>query len=206
MGSGGLERDVVALKKSPVARLVERRLKEFGRNPDWFSELCFCISTANASSEAGLRFQEKSRGKLRNASERQLGEWLKESGCRFYNNKARFIAEARGKLDSKKLEKTVKGFENGFRARAGLVENVKGLGWKESSHFLRNVGFKNLAILDRHVLGVLKERGVILELKLSPKKYLEIEEKLEALCRKTGLNQAELDLFLWFSKTGKVLK
>ena len=68
------------------------------------------------------------------------------------------------------------------------------------------MGFKNLAILDRHVLGVLKERGVILELKLSPKKYLEIEEKLEALCRKTGLNQAELDLFLWFSKTGKVLK
>lgn len=197
------------LKKTPAARLIAQRMREFecaGKRGDWFSELCFCISTANASARAGLRFEEKSRGKLRSASEAQLRKWLRASGCRFYRNKARFIVEAREKFNSKKLKEKILGFRGARKAREWLVKNVKGLGWKEASHFLRNVGFKNVAILDRHVLRALHEHGIIDSAKLSPKRYLEIEGKLGRLCGKTRLSQGELDLFLWFLKTGKVLK
>ena len=197
---------ILRLKNSPVRKLVRKRMKQLENNENWFSELCFCISTANASSEAGLRFQSKATGTLRKASGKELRKWLSESGCRFYRNKARFMMEAREKFDSRKLKKTIKGFENEFQAREWIVENVKGLGWKEASHFLRNVGFKNLAILDRHVLNVLKENGLIQDARLSPKKYLEIEAKLQEICDEVELTQAELDFYLWFLKTGKVLK
>ncbi|NYZ78462.1 N-glycosylase/DNA lyase, partial [Candidatus Micrarchaeota archaeon] len=171
------------LKKTPAARLISQRMREFeraGARGDWFSELCFCISTANASAQAGLRFEEKSRGRLRSASEAQLRKWLRASGCRFYRNKARFIVQAREKFDSRNLKKKILGFHSARKAREWLVKTVKGLGWKEASHFLRNVGSKNVAIIDRHVLRALHEHGVVDSLKLSPKKYLLIERKLDA--------------------------
>lgn len=203
---GLLAKRIAKLKKFAVGPRVGKRLGELENNPDWFSELCFCISTANASSQAGMRFQNSSKGKLHSASERQLRKWLSESGCRFYRNKAKFIVLARTKFNHASLKECICGFKDERQAREWVVENIKGLGLKEASHFLRNVGFKNFAILDRHVLRVLKEYGLIRDMKLTPKKYLQIERKLERLCEKTGLSQSELDFYLWFLKTGKVLK
>lgn len=94
------------------------------------------------------------------------------------------------------------------KAREWLVKNVEGIGWKEASHFLRNVGFGGVAILDRHVLRVLHEHGLIGEIPKSlPRgRYLEIEEKIEKLARKLDLSLGELDLYLWYMKTGEILK
>src|SRR5256885_1237436 len=66
--------------------------------------------------------------------------------------------------------------------REFLVDNVKGLGMKEASHFMRNIGIgKDLAILDRHILKNLKLYGVVDEIpnSLTQKKYLDIESKLK---------------------------
>jgi N-glycosylase/DNA lyase len=41
---------------------------------------------------------------------------------------------------------------------------------------------------------------------LTEKRYLEIEQVLEGLGKKVNLNLAELDLYLWYLETGKVLK
>jgi len=96
----------------------------------------------------------------------------------------------------------------GRRAREWLAEHVKGFGYKEASHFLRNVGYVNVAILDRHVLRVLAEHGLIDEVPktLTKRRYLEIEKRLEGLAQTLGLSLGELDLYLWQMKTGKVLK
>ena len=85
---------------------------------------------------------------------------------------------------------------------------MKGVGYKESSHFLRNVGFSDVAILDRHVLSVLHEHGLIDVVPRPPTRgrYLEIERKLEELAGKLGFTLGELDLYLWYLKTGEVLK
>ena len=77
---------------------------------------------------------------------------------------------------------------------------------KESSHFLRNVGFKDVAIIDRHILNLLKENGYIGDEPLNKKRYIEYESILGGLGKELGLDQARLDLYLWYLKTGKILK
>ena len=51
---------------------------------------------------------------------------------------------------------------------------------KESSHFLRNIGYRGYAILDKHILRGLHELGVIDEpaRPSSPARYREIETRL----------------------------
>jgi len=84
---------------------------------------------------------------------------------------------------------------------------VKGFGYKEASHFLRNIGFENLAIIDFHIIDSLVDAGLIEKPKtITPKKYLEIETMLKKIAEKSGMNLAELDLYLWCNETGKVLK
>jgi N-glycosylase/DNA lyase len=85
---------------------------------------------------------------------------------------------------------------------------VKGLGYKEASHFLRNIGLPGYAILDKHILRSLAELSVI----DSPKppatraRYLALEERLRDFSKKIEIDFDELDLVLWSMKTGEVLK
>lgn len=97
---------------------------------------------------------------------------------------------------------------NEFAFREWLVANVKGLGWKEASHFLRNVGFTDVAIIDFHILDLLARFHLIKSKPktLNKKTYLEIESVLRRLAKRVNMNLAELDLYLWFMETGKILK
>ncbi|RMG02741.1 MAG: hypothetical protein D6735_09775 [Acidobacteria bacterium] len=85
---------------------------------------------------------------------------------------------------------------------------IKGLGYKEASHFLRNIGFKGYAILDKHVVRSMVELGLIKEpcLLNSRTKYLKLEEILRDFSEGLGIDMDEMDLVLWSIKTGEVLK
>ncbi|MBU1252440.1 MAG: N-glycosylase, partial [Nanoarchaeota archaeon] len=86
---------------------------------------------------------------------------------------------------------------------------IRGLGMKESSHFLRNTGFQNVAIIDFHIVDILARHGLIEKPKnksLTPKKYLELESLLNELAGKTGTSLGELDLYLWYEETGTIFK
>ena len=97
-----------------------------------------------------------------------------------------------------------------FRTREWLVENIKGLGYKEASHFLRNIGLgKDLAILDRHILKNLKRYGVIDKMPASlgtKKVYLDIERRMLEFSKKINVPPDELDLLFWARQTGFVFK
>lgn len=84
---------------------------------------------------------------------------------------------------------------------------MKGIGYKEGSHFLRNVGYLDLAILDRHILRCM-DRNCWIDLPktLTRKRYLDIEEKFKEISEEAGLRPGELDLYLWYMETGKILK
>ena len=87
------------------------------------------------------------------------------------------------------------------------MKNVKGLGYKEASHFLRNTGRKNVAIIDFHIADLLENHRLIEKPKtISKAKYLEIENVLKKIGMKAGMHQSELDLYLWYMETGKILK
>lgn len=210
MSLDALVRSVERLKSSKVSELVAERTREFKElgkkgNKAWFSELCFCILTANSTAKLGIKIQGELGNGFLTLPKEELRSRLKELGHRFYNRRAEFIISTRKFSEIKDI---ITKFLEAQRARDWLVENVDGIGYKEASHFLRNVGIDGLAILDRHILTLIHEHGLIKKVSgtLTRRRYLEIEKKLKDLAKKVNLSLAKLDLYLWYMKTGEVLK
>ena len=194
--------EIERLKRSELKNLVDARMKEFKKNrKQAFNELCFCLLTANFNAERSIEMQRRMGDGFCNLPENTLAKKLKELGHRYPNARANYIVEA------KRHQLTEMNGKTEEEAREWLVKNVKGLGMKEASHFLRNIGYKNLAIIDFHILDLLVREKIIEKPKtLTKKKYLEIEDELRTIANQSRLTLAELDLYLWYMETGKVLK
>ncbi len=210
MGMEDLIREVNRLKGKEVSKLVANRMREFeqlGKSgaEEIFKELAFCLLTANYSAEGGIRIQRAIGDGFITLPKEELERRLRELGHRFPKARAEYIVEARRLLP--RLKDILSSFRDERGLREWLAKNVRGLGYKEASHFLRNIGYKNLAIIDYHIVDVLVRYGIIERPKsLTRRKYLEIESILEKIAEKTGLTLGELDLYLWYMETGKVLK
>ncbi len=204
----GLLKSIENLKNGKVRELVDNRMREFretGKSAgnEIFKELCFCLLTANYSAEGGIRIQREIGDGFCSLGGKELAGRLKRLGHRYPSARAGYITEARKHMDSLPGLKS----RSGKEAREWLVRNIRGLGYKEASHFLRNVGFQDLAIIDFHIVDSLVREGLIERPKaLTKGKYLEIEKVLEKIAEKSGLTLGELDLYLWYLETGKVLK
>ena len=134
-------------------------------------ELCFCILTANFNAERCIKISEKLGNGFLNLSEDRLVEKLKVLGHRYPRSRAKYIVEARKYIDSLK-EIIIENFKDENELRKWFVENVKGIGYKEASHFLRNIGFSNLAIIDFHTIDILAKYKLIQKPKtLTKRKY-----------------------------------
>ncbi|MBC7319077.1 N-glycosylase/DNA lyase [bacterium] len=191
--------------------LVEERISQFkalglyGSEEELFSELSFCVLTANWSANGGIRAQDKI-GALgfTTYSQEELSKILSSLGHRFPYKRAEFIVENRHLIGSlRKLISLPLG-----EARRELIRLAKGIGWKEASHFLRNVGRLELAILDRHILRVLKDVELIDKIPKgwSEKRYLTIEERFKELSLAFNKLPGETDLYVWYLIKGKVEK
>ena len=139
---------------------------------------------------------------LFNSSKDRLSKKLKSLGYRFHN-RAIYLIEA---CKNKELLENINS-KKGHELRDWLATNIKGIGYKEASHFLRNIGYKDFAIIDFHIIDLLAKNKLIKKPKTMTKKiYLETEKVLADIAKKTNLSLAELDLYLWYMETGKVLK
>ena len=186
---------------------VEERLAEFKAIPrtdnQLFQELCFCILAANFQSGKMIEIQCKIGNGFLTFPEKKLQSELKLLGCRFHNRAAYIIENRKNLAALKKALKTMKG--EGLRE--WIVKHIKGLGYKEASHFLRNIGFDDYAIIDFHIVDILEKHKLIRKPKtMTKKRYLEIEKVLQEIGSKSKMTMAELDLYLWYLETGKVLK
>jgi len=206
----GLLRSIEDLKRDKVSNLVETRISEFRKmggesSGEIFKELCFCMLCANYAAERSIKIQKALGDGFLNLPEAKLRARLVALGYRFPNVRTRYIVEARRYKDS--LKDIIASFDEERKLREWLIDNIKGIGPKEASHFLRNIGHTDLAILDFHIINILVRHGLIEKPKtLTRRRYLEIEELLRNIAAKAGLNLAELDLYLWYMETGKVLK
>jgi N-glycosylase/DNA lyase len=205
-----LSKRVLLLKKSDISKTVEKRIREFESvdkkdSNALFSELCFCILTANFNAQRAIEIQKKIGTGFWKLSEKDLSLKLKSLGYRYPNTRASYIVLARE--HKPKLVAILNQFEDELELRDWIAKNVKGLGYKEASHFLRNIGYKNCAIIDFHIADLLTESELMQKPKsFSKKTYLETENILRALARQTKIDLARLDLYLWFFETGKILK
>ncbi len=195
---------------------IEKRLEEFkcvwkSSEENLFAELCFCLCTPQTKArtcDAFIKKVEENR-LLYNGTEKEIRRYMK--GVRFCENKVGYIIEARKFFrEDRKMKIKDKIKEHcPEEAREWLVKNVKGLGMKESSHFLRNIGLGfDLAILDRHILKNLKKNGIIKDIPncLTKKRYMEIEEKMRNFSKEIGISMGKLDLLFWSKETGEIFK
>jgi N-glycosylase/DNA lyase len=175
-----------------------------------FEEMSFCIFTANTSAEMGLKAVDAVRDVLITGNPIDMTRRL-EGIYRFNNLRPEFIVHTRSNLKNVlnfELKKKISSSKNKIELREFFISNVKGFGYKEASHFLRNIGLKGYAILDKHIINSLHEFGV-LETNEKPKnakEYLEMEQKFIDFSKKVGIDMDEMDLLLWSRKNGRILK
>jgi N-glycosylase/DNA lyase len=198
------------LKKSEIKQLINTRICEFEKIKEdsidqIFKELCFCIMTANCDAQRCIDAHESIDDGFLHLSREDLTKEFRVNHYRFPNIRSDYIVEARE--NKQNLYQMLKSNSEKEDVRNWIVKNIKGLGYKEASHFLRNIGYKNYAIIDFHIVDVLAKYNLIEKPKtMTKKKYFEIEELLKDVGNRLNLNMAELDLYLWYLETGKVLK
>jgi len=199
---------------------IRKRLGEFqevwrnGSDARLWEELAYCIFTAGASARMGLTAVDAVRPLLLDGEAEAMTVALKNAGAhRFPVARPRYIVSTRNYFYADcgmALRKRLRSFRDPVERRDWLAQDkqVKGLGYKEASHFLRNIGVRGHAILDKHVMRCLAEIGVIDTAKppSTRRKYLEVEQQLIGFARDVRIDFDELDLVLWSMKTGEVLK
>lgn len=201
-------------------REIRARLGEFddvwrsASNARLWEELVFCIFTAGASARMGLRAIEAVRPLLASGRRRQMTQALVSARAhRYPSSRPGYVVVTRNYLRQHfdmRLREQLGSFADPLARRDWLAKEpgIKGLGYKESSHFLRNVGFKGYGILDKHVMRCLAEVGVVASAKpaTTRRKYLETETAMREFAKDVGIDFDELDLVLWSMKTGEILK
>jgi len=201
--------EIQRLKHSNIQTKIKKRIQEFKdvntcSADDLFKELCFCILTANFNAERTIHIHQHLQECFCTDTKEILSAKLRQHGYRFPNTRAAYIVDSVFKKEM--IPAIIQTLQRDER-RAWLVDNIKGFGYKESSHFLRNIGFDDYAIIDSHILEFLQWQHLIKQPKtLTIKKYVEIENLLRKIAKQTQLTLAELDLYLWYLETGKILK
>ena len=198
---------------------IQKRLEEFRqtwKNSDdkgIFIELAFCVLTPQSKAlnawSAITKLTENNL--LFEGQAEEIAEYL--NVVRFKNTKAQNLVKLREEMKNDKGEFITKqlfaSMKDSFERREWIVKNVKGMGWKEASHFLRNVGFgDDLAILDRHILRNMQRLNVIEEIPktITPKAYLDMENRLRNYVKTIDIPMDETDLLLWYKEAGEIFK
>jgi len=217
------EREPLTIEKIKAAHAERRaeiseKLSEFGdvleggTDERFWEEMVFCFFTGGCSARMGLRSIEAVRPLLLAGNQAELADALRGKH-RYPNARSGYIVASREFLQEHcglRLREKLESFDDAFARRDWLVKEkrIKGLGYKEASHFLRNIGYKGYAILDKHILRSLAELEIIDDPKPpnTRTQYLTVEEKLKNLAEATQIDFDELDLVLWSMKTGEILK
>ncbi len=197
---------------------ISSRLKEFeniwsDRNDEEiFTELAFCILTPQSKAKScwDTIVKLKDQNLLLKGNAEQIKQVL--NYVRFKNKKAQYLVNAR-KLFMKDGRVSIRPFLNMFadiyECREWLVKNIDGLGYKEASHFLRNIGLgEKIAILDRHILRNLNKLGIIEEVpgSISRAKYMQIEKNMIEFSEQIDIPLSHIDLLFWYKETGEIFK
>jgi len=200
--------------------IILNNFKKAKSNEEIFYNMCFCIcipQTKFSSNLISIQNLKNVDFYNKDVPLERLKELIKKT--RFKNRKSQFLIEFK-KNSGRFIEQFQSAFlnvvikmlsQNGhskktynslfwneqeiLKFRNQIVQDIKGIGMKTASHFLRNMGFDCLAIVDTHIkkfLGIGNKFN-----------YLEVEEKFRRMAENHKLSVAQLDALIWkrFSKT-----
>ncbi len=211
--------EVIDLKEQykKIRPVIVDRISEFEKiweqkdHTKIFHEFVFCLLTPQSKAKMAQKALNSmiETGIIYKGSHKDIEVFLK--GVRFYKNKARYIEEARNRFfkDGRFLVLDLIDEKDLFKTREVLVKNIKGYGYKEASHFLRNIGlYRDIAILDRHIMKNMRKYGYIDDIpkSLTPKRYIDFEQKFIKFAKDINIPPHHLDLLLWYLEAGEVFK
>lgn len=197
---------------------LKETFKNFGKpktGREIFYDLCFCICAPQTTFESNRKvinalinygFYDCNFYAIKLA---ELKEMVKPA--RFYNNKVKYLLKAKKEFRSIRLivrlwqaNKNRLKLKGTLFIRSWLVKNVKGLGMKAASQFLRNLGDTELAIIDTHILKFLNQQLGYYDYPktISKRYYLELEKDFQQIAKKNKLTTAELDALIWKRYSG----
>lgn len=204
-----LNNDMKALFEN-IKQDIQEKLTEYTNIPKekYFYEFCFCICTPQSKAVNAFKVQQilEQRNFKDNPFDPAPILLNKDNYIRFHNQKAERLLTAREFFPN--IERILEQNMSDAEKRIWIADNFSGVGMKESAHFMRNIGYRNLGILDRHILKHLKNCGVYDEIPniSSKKRYLEAERKFLDFADEINISVDELDLLFWSSEAGLILK
>jgi N-glycosylase/DNA lyase len=214
----GLSREALHAAYAEKRPLIQQRLREFrlvwerGDDRRLFVELAFCIFAAGTSALQGFAGVRACGDVLHTGDAEELARRLKGQ-YRFWSHRAHYIAQTREHLRDVcglRLRDYILGFSSpeARREAFALEPRVRGIGMKEASHFLRNIGYRRYGILDTHIVRSLHALGrcPVARPPTTPSRYRGLEAALGEFAEDTGIEMDELDLLLWSNWTGEILK
>jgi N-glycosylase/DNA lyase len=190
---------------------IQIRLEEFSQVPSntYFYELLFCILTPQSLAKNAEQVIEKLKADHFYEQGFDPLPYLRNPRhyIRFHNVKSKRLLHIREIYPQLHLI-LIQDNKDVRKLREQVLTMIPGLGLKESSHFMRNIGIKGLAILDRHILKHLKSLKIIgrIPKSLTPKRYFTIEKKWLKFADEIGIPMDELDLLFWSMETGEIRK
>ncbi len=221
-----MEEAVSKIRKQYSSRQdeIEEKLEDFRNLRDSsperkFKELCFVLFTPQSDPENCWQACNRlsSHGLLKDPEKSKVSHILERHEVSFPRRKAEYLTENRKALiqptladptGSLKIDDRID-TEHLNRTRRELAGELDGIGFKGSSHFLRNIGFGDrFAILSRPVLATLYDLNVLE--KTDPpsdeSEYLEMESKIQDLADAAGIDVQAIDLVLWSLENDKIFK
>lgn len=170
------------------AREVLKKFKRKKTLEEVFYDLCFCILVPQTKFEKILIVVERLKKNdyyHKEILDDDLWELIKEAR---YENKVKYLQEMKSKFPD--IYRTIRLRITDRDRREWLVKNIKGVGYKVASQFLRNLGAEDIAIIDTHIL---KHFG----LKDKKWKYFEVEEEMRKIAKKRNISVVEYDALIW---------
>lgn len=198
------------IKYEDLKPSILKTLQEYAAVPKekYFYEFCYCVCTPQSSARNAFLVQQKLEAMDFWNNDFDPVEVLNDKShyIRFHNQKAKRLTAAKAFMND--LIDVLGSDRSDAMKRNWINDNFSGLGLKESSHFLRNIGYRNLAIIDRHLLKHLLNCEIIDQIPktITPKMYFQIEQDFLAFSEKIGISMDELDILFWSNETGIILK
>ncbi|QKQ99326.1 N-glycosylase/DNA lyase [Metallosphaera tengchongensis] len=194
------------LRAKVLERAEEFKLNNSAGESTWYRELVLCILTSNSTFISAFSALQSLNNLIFAGTVDEISAVLKKEGYRFPNLKAKYIVKSRSYLGHLKRDVKELADKDQIEAREYLLE-IDGIGMKEASHFLRNVGYFDVAIIDRHILKFFFDYIAEVDRKsLSKNQYLYYENILKSVAYNFNIQVGIMDLYIWFIKTGKIAK
>ena len=188
-----------------MIRNISDNFKRIKSEEEIFYDLCFVLCSPQTKFDNNYKVNlelQKRDFYNKDILEEDLKQILKP--VRYYNNKARYLLEIKNNfkviiqnlacvaLCSEKYPDD--SFTRSKRMRDFLVSEIKGIGMKTASHFLRNQGHEELAIIDTHIIKFLSRQTGCDVANCS---YIDLEIEFRNIAKENHVSPAELDIWLW---------